>query len=231
MGTVDGEEHPYYVDTFPRTGAAHCQDVEQRQYVAAGYADEALLNDVWMSLDGILWRLQSDSAPFPPVYQASMTADSTGRLYLVGGVLQMNKANPRMTSSEVWSSTTQGRTWSPMLSGFDSQGQPLGPSARAAAQLLAMPTGQLLWMTGVNPGLTVGDSVDSYLKDTWISSSQGRGWGGLTLPGPGSFGRRADARAVVTAEGVLWLAAGYSGGTRDQAEVYNGHWHHSAQRG
>ena len=225
---INGEKHGSYPDTFPfRVGAAHCQDVGLRQYLVGGSSDNLLSNDVWMSVDGFRWNLQTPAAQFDPVQGASMAADTSvpppGRIYLAGGVLS---ARGWPSSSAVWSSVNQGRTWLQMTSGVGEFLRPIGPGARTSAQLLGLPSGQLLWMTGVNSKSADVD-YDAYRQDVWVSSSQGRAWAATNL-GVSGFERRDDARVVVTAQGMLLMAGGYAReptGSTTLDTLYNGQPH------
>jgi hypothetical protein len=223
-GVSDGFEHPVYPDTFPPWNEiAHCQDSQYRQYRAGGQRDGQIYNDVWSSVDGVIWREMASAAEFDPVYLANMVADSNDRLYIAGGILELN-ANPRLSSGTVWTSVNQGRTWRQVYQGTDANGIPTGPGARAVSILLNSDN-NLIWLTGVNTGFSTGDRPESYYKDVWVSTSLGRTWEPVNLNTP--FGRRDDANAEITANGIMVLAGGYSGtgqGLSQQGEIYNDVW-------
>lgn len=226
-GTASGEEHPYpaYAETFaPWNEASHCQDVSFRQYRVGGHRDGILYNDVWSSIDGARWTEQSYAAEFEPVYLANMVGDSNGYIYLAGGILDLT-GNPRMSTGSVWQSTNQGRTWRQMSSGYNQNGQISGPGQRAVSILLNQETNTLIWLTGVNTGYGTNDRPESYYKDVWVSTNQGRTFDPVNLNTP--FGRRDDSNAEITSGGLIVLAGGYGGTGQGQerlGEIYNDVW-------
>ena len=228
-GTSDGREHYYYAPTFtPTNEANHCQDNAYRQYRVGGWIDGQIVSEVWMSVDGFRWTPQTTDAPFTPVYLANMVGDTTGAIYIAGGIIDLNglNGNPRRSTGDVWMSRTQGRTWTQQHYGRNSETNlPSGPGERAVSILLNTQTNALIWLTGVNSGLGQNDPAESYQKDVWVSTNNGRNFHPVNLQTP--FGRRDDANAEITDAGLIVLAGGYSGtgqGLESTGEVYNDVW-------
>ena len=224
-GYADGEEHPYplYAETFPRVfESAHCQDSQYRQFRVGGRLNGQVFNDVWMSIDGSRWTEQTAAGEFEPVYLANMVGDSTGYIYLAGGILD-DQGNPRRSTGSVWQSTNAGRTWRQMSSGYSPQtGLPNGPGERAVSILLNSDTNTLIWLTGVNTGYGTNDRPESYQKDVWVSTNLGRTFDPVNLNTP--FGRRDDSNAEIASSGLMVLAGGYGGTGQGQErtnEIYN----------
>ena len=209
-GTVTNDLHPIYPNTFPPVyESGHCQDLNFRQYRAGGRSADEMSNDVWMSTDGQRWNQQADAAEFEPVYYPSMASDTSGYVYLAGGILQLN-SSPRYSSREVWRSTDLGRNWRLMSSGYNHRtGMPMGPAARAVSALIATPSNALLYMTGVNTETSINNSPDSYFEDVWASTNQGRTFDPINLNT--QFGRRDDTRVDITSSGIVAMAGGYGG--------------------
>ena len=231
-GIYQIEEHPYYASTVfdPVYDAGTCQDASFRQYLAGGRQNGQITSEVWMTVDGFRWTNQGEAA-WDPVYKPSMTGDSAGTIYLAGGILDLN-ANPRRSSGAVWMSSSQGRSWRQVSTGYDPRtGMMTGPGERAVSILLSMPSNALLYMTGVNTGVGTGDRPESYQKDVWVSTNQGRAFDPINLNAP--FGRRDDASAVVTVGGIVAMVGGYGGtgdGLQRQGQIYNVSSHRLIQR-
>ena len=225
-GTVGDESHPVFPDTFePTAEAAHCMDSSFRQYRLGGHRDGSISGAVWSSVDGARWTEQTSAGEFEPVYLANMVGDATGNIYLAGGILELN-GNPRRSTGSVWYSANQGRSWRQLTTGFnEATGQPTGPGERAVSILLNAQTNTLIWLTGVNTGYSTGDRPESYQKDVWVSTNQGRTFDPINLNTP--FGRRDDSNAEITDGGLIVLAGGYGGtggGLERTNEIYNDVW-------
>ena len=155
------------------------------------------------------WTRATDAAPFSPRYLASMTSDSTGAVYVAGGILALG-GNVRPTANDVWMSVDGGVTWTSQFAGGTAPGQ------RGVSLLVSGAPSQLLWMTGVDTG--VNPSV--YYPDSWASSDSGKTWGRAT--GAASFGPRDDANGEVFGNGMLVVTGGYtSGGGGLPAQILN----------
>jgi hypothetical protein len=198
-GTIDNVPHTRYPVSFPLRGqVAHCQDFHFIQYRAGGNVGSLLFNDVWSSINQLQgkWTLATANAPWAPRFLASMTSDSTGTLYIAGGILAFAGVT-RAAANDVWRSTNGGVGWTPQFTGAG------GPAQRGVALLLSGAPSQLLWTTGVNTG--VSPSVD--FADSWASSDGGATWGQAN---PLSvFGRRDDANGEVMGNGILVITAGF----------------------
>ena len=167
---------------------------------------------VWVSNDGMRWTEQTPAAEWDPRYLASMVGDSTGAIYIAGGILLSN-ADRRTTSGEVWRSVNQGRVWR-QVNTEDTIAS--GAGVRAVSLLLRSGNDRLIWMTGVNSGY-VGTDYESYNKDVWASTNQGRTFYPVNLNS--AFGRRDDANGEITDAGLIILAGGYAGTLT--GEIYN----------
>ena len=227
-GPSDGEEHYYNIDTFTPTGeGSHCQDSSYRQYRAGGYQNGVILSEVWMSVDGQKWSLQTADAEFQPVYLANMVGDMNGYIYIAGGIIDLFGArDPRRSTGDVWMSRNQGKTWVQQFYGRNPDtNMPQGPGERAVSILLNAQTNTLIWLTGVNSGLGLNDPAESYQKDVWVSTNMGKNFSPVNLQTP--FGRRDDSNAEITDAGLIVLAGGYAGtgeGLETRGEVYNDIW-------
>ena len=223
------DEHYYYPTTWPaREEAAHCQDSTYRQYILGGHVGSEIYGEVYSSVNGYQWTLAHAGGDFEPVYLANMVGDMNGAIYLAGGILDTNRT-PRRSTGAVYVSTNQGKNWRQTTSGFNTNtGLPSGPGERAVSILLNSQTNTLIWLTGVNTGYEVdaaNDRYESYYKDVWVSSTQGRNWDPINLNTP--FGRRDDANAEITDGGLIVLAGGYAGtgqGLEREREIYNDVW-------
>ena len=231
-GINGDQEHPMYAGTSfdPWDEAAHCQDNMYRQYRVGGRDGNGAKSDVWMSADGYRWTNQGEGA-FDPVYLANMVGDTAGVIYLAGGILDTT-GDPRRSTGAVWYSANQGKTWRAASSGFNpTTGQPTGPGERAVSILLNSQTNALIWLTGVNTGYGTNDRPESYQKDVWVSTNQGKTFDPINLNTP--FGRRDDANAEITDGGLIVLAGGYGGtgdGLATSGEIYNVSSHRLIQR-
>jgi hypothetical protein len=165
-----------------------------------------------MSSDGLRWYEQTAQAEWAPRYLASMVGDSTGAIYIAGGILQ-SFADRRATSGEVWRSINQGRVWRQINT---EETIASGAGNRAVSLLLRAGSDRLIWMTGVNSGY-VGTDYESYYKDVWASTNLGRNFYAVNLNTP--FGRRDDANGEITDAGLMILAGGYAGTLT--GEIYN----------
>ena len=127
-----------------------------------------------------------------------MTSDlSSGSIFIAGGILAAG-GTTRATADDVWQSTDQGATWSRRYAGSSS-----GPGGRGVSLLLSDAPSQLLWLTGVNTGV----SPSVYYADLWASSDAGTTWGAATTAS--AFGTRDDANGEVMGNGILVVTAGF----------------------
>jgi hypothetical protein len=203
-GPAGGQVHRYRTTFPPRSEVAHCQDRDYVQYRAGGSNSTGIWNDVWYSTNKLsgAWVRATAAASWSPRYLASMTSDSTGVLYIAGGILSFVGVRP--SANDVWMSVNKGVDWSVRSTGNDSPGQ------RGVSLLLSGAPSQLLWLTGVNTGVT----PSTYYADSWASSDSGTTWGQAT--GAAAFGPRDDANGEVFLNGIIVITAGYREGQTDE---------------
>lgn len=116
------------------------------------------LQDVWRSTDGKHWTLQTAKAPWPARKWFGATVDSSGTLFVMGGMLGESGLN------DVWRSTTQGVTWTPISLA-------LPWSARHSFAMVRLPNGtrpDRFYIMGGNDGLEQ--------HDVWKSDDSGSSW-------------------------------------------------------
>ena len=156
-GISDNDEHPRYSELsfYPVIGGATAMDQNYRFFIAGGAAQGSLTSEVWMSISGDRWVLQTEYPEWQPCYMASLVADRNNYLYLAGGINQLGP-NPRADNAEVWRSTNSGRNWWLLTSS--------GSSPRASSILLSL-SNALLWMTGVDTNIGPFDPPEAYFGD------------------------------------------------------------------
>lgn len=155
-----------------------------QQYNEEEYKEEYIYkNDVWSSLDGENWELETDSAGFTPRYGHRVTVFQ-GQLWLVGGYDGEYR-------SDVWSSD-DGINWRKRN---DIQGLGKG---RYEHQLVEF--NERLWIIG-------GVSAEKYHNDIW-SSANGVDW--QKDLDSAAFQPRYG-HSVTRFQDQLWLTGGYDG--------------------
>ena len=152
---------------------------------------------VFRTTNGLQWTnvAENSRAPFDSQrFYAGAVANSRGELILQGGTYN----NFRAYRSDVWRSTTQGRTWT-----LQTDAAAFG--TRGIGVLLhsqhddRMGGADILYLIG-------GQNEKDNSNEVWVSSDNGRQWLPLTLKAP--FAQRDAFNGEITRDGVLVISAG-----------------------
>ena len=198
--TVDNEPAASPADetSFMNYGAAAVLiDGSSNLYRIGGRDGQQETEAVWFSSDALSWKDQADgsSAPFDSQrYYAGATATSRGELVLQGGTVD----NFRSYRADVWSSTTQGRSWRLQTdeAAFGARGIGVLLSSHNAALFSGK---DILYLLG-------GQNEKDNSNEVWVSSDSGKTWLPLQLRAP--WPQRDAFNGEITSAGVLIISSG-----------------------
>ena len=165
-----------------------------------GYDGTFLYNDTWRSTDnGVTWTEMSASAPWNAreVFTSNVLPD--GSIVLIGGDGNSDgliASGNRLACNDVWRSTDEGATWTPMT-------RTAGWGSRDYESSVVTPDGRIFLMGGIN-GL-------GYQNDVWVSSDKGASW--KQNPAAG-WTARSGQSSVVLPDGTIVVVGGSDGSGR-----------------
>ncbi len=165
-------------------------------YVVGGKPGNNTRAVVWSSSDGVIWNVETASAPFESRTLFSLVSFNDS-LYVIGGRYSMNSYG----NSGVWKSS-DGITWTQVTA------SPAFTTALSNAKVLNY-DGKMYLLGGILQTATSG----SQSTKIW-SSSDGATWTLVSSALPGSSRTGFDIRDAAVANGLLWVGdAAYSGNT------------------
>ena len=200
--TADSEaaSAPYDDSSFVNLGAAAVLLDERNGalYRIGGRESVSTESDaVWRTTNGLQWSNVADGsrAPFDAQrFYAGAVANSRGELILQGGTYN----NFRAYRSDVWLSSTQGKTWR-------LQTDVAAFGTRGIGVLLSSQHDDRLGGADVLY-LVAGQNEKDNSNEVWVSSDSGRQWLPLTLRAP--FAQRDAFNGEITKDGVIVISAG-----------------------
>ena len=164
-------------------------------------------NDVWSSVDGKTWMLETDDADWSPraLHQA---LSHNGRIYVLGG----SRGEYGEYKNDVWSSA-DGQNWSLETDDADW-------SVRSGHQALSH-NGRIYVLGGLYVyGGDGPDSGSNTKNDVW-SSEDGKTW--MLETGNANWPAR-DLHQALSYKGRIYVLGGVSGGDSDNEESLNDVW-------
>ena len=200
--TVDGEaaSSPYDETSFTNLGsAAVVLDARSGTLYRIGGRESTTAESdaVWRSTNALSWVNAAENSPAPfdgQRFYAGAAANSKGDLILQGGTYN----NFRAYRSDVWLSSTQGRTWRLQtdVAAFGQRGIGVLLSSQHDDRLGGA---DILYLVG-------GQNEKDNSNEVWTSMDNGVRWFPLTLHGP--FAQRDAFNGAITRDGVLIISAG-----------------------
>ena len=181
------------------TVAATVRIVKNGIFVMAGHFSSKNRNDVWSSLDGEVWRRQTEDAGWT-VRVRGAAVSHNGLLYVLGGYDSSNSDLVKRHLNDVWSSV-DGRNWT-----LRNDNSPW--SARDQFQAVSH-NGRLYVLSGSSNHYI--SQSDVYRRDVW-SSVDGEDWTRDSDKAWGGGGRRR-ALGAVSHNGRLYVMGGHRNGT------------------
>ena len=152
---------------------------------------------VWRTTNGLQWAnvAANTRQPFDSQrFYAGAVATSRGELILQGGTYD----NFRSYRSDVWISSTQGRTWRP-------QTEAAAFGERGIGVLLTSQHDDRLGGADILY-LVAGQNEKDNSNEVWVSSDGGREWAPVNLRAP--FAQRDAFNGEITKAGVIVISAG-----------------------
>ena len=147
-------------------------------YITGGYRNLNSIQDVWSSVDGTTWNLETGSPPWAARYSHGFVVHND-LLYLMGGVKEVGGVATKL--NDVWSSAN-GKDWTPKGS--------MGGGSRAGFGTVSYK--DRLYIMGGE------DSSNNAKNDVW-SSADGQTWS-LETNNAGWLARRDHSAAVFLPE-------------------------------
>jgi len=164
-----------------------------------GHAD--FYNDVWTSSDlGKTWVVATANAPWARRGDAAITANSAGNIFIAGGYGETpGAAEPDSLLNDVWMSSTDWKTWTPMTAA--AQWWPRWGSA------LKYVNTTLVLLGGDDGGQNLQSddgAQENCVSDVWVSWNNGKDW---TLTASAQWAGRKDFLTEVIVN-ELYVAGG-----------------------